>query len=434
MGKTNPVPSSMTSAAPTLPWNQDLRSKVLAALTARGCSRYQASHELGWDFTAFNQWLDGKTVPRPKTVRRAAGWLLAPAADAARWEAGAVAHLPVLRWGGTRSAAQVCAVCGRVQRVRLAQLRQRRKYDWTCSAACRRLVMLKPRPPQATLGNYAAFEAVRRAGSSNAFQRATGLSKRAVHQLCTDPRYAPAASTLAKLAAAITDTQWASLFPTQAADKSAETIKRFHTTHPKGSTAAKRIYGDLAGQARTGQHFPKLSEAQRQRHARKKQQDPGYGQAVAQRLARGQQRWQWRALHLLFGHLRVPRATAPRQRVFRSRQAVAPADVPDARLREWTAADAQRTGIPQNTLLQIWKSWLGITRKGGRPPLIRRLELVEALRKQRLAWKDAARQVSQAEGREIDADALQVWYHRTSLRRTSKQDRVNTRQRLSKTS
>ncbi len=83
--------SSTLSAAPVLPWNEDLPTRP------RGCSRYQASRELGWDFASFIRWLDGTTVPRPQTVRRAAGWLAAPAEDAARWEANAHVYMGMVR-------------------------------------------------------------------------------------------------------------------------------------------------------------------------------------------------------------------------------------------------------------------------------------------------------------------------------------------------
>jgi lambda repressor-like predicted transcriptional regulator len=396
----------------TLPWNEDLREIVLAAVAERGMSTHAAAREIGWDLSSLRQWLSGRSVVYPKTAHRVARWLGASPEKAAAWKAEATAYKGSLRWGGSRSVVATCVVCGTKRKVRLAQMRRRRVIVWTCSATCRSQARLKP-GPTASPGNYAVFEAVRRAGSSTALQQKTGLSRRIVHRLCADPEYAPTSQTLGKLSV-IEGFPFSELFPKRARDKWNETLERVRKLYPKGSKPAKAVFGQRAGQARRGHRFPRLSESLRQAALRKKEADPRYGRAVAERLARGQRSPHWKAIRFIMNHLRTPH-----RRVFRSPKSVVPDEVPDSQLREWAAADEDRTGIPRGYLLQVWKSWLGLggSKRGGRPTLIKRLELVETLRSQGCTWDEIARQVSEAEYREIDPASLRVWYSRTPLRR-----------------
>lgn len=414
-----PLPSpSHSDADAGRPWNQELRNRVIEEIRRCNLTRHQAARAIGTDPAAFNAWLNGETVLRRKTVQGIAAWLEVSEENTKLWIHAVDAYWQAHPQRGG-SVEQTCAVCGRPRRVGFAQLNSRRKHPWTCSDTCHRLVTLKP-GPTATPGNHNVFAAVRGVGSSTVFQQQTGLSRREVHQFCTDPKYAPAAATRARLAAAIPDRPWAELFPTTAADKSRETLRSVHAKYPKKSAAAKHVLGK-GGQTRKGRHYPKLSEALQQAAHRKMQDDPDYGRRVAQRLARGQQTPRWKALRLLLVHLRAPSTTSPKQLVFRSPRSVSPEEVLDAQLRAWAAGDEERTRIPQGFLLQTWKRRLGIglhVRRGGRPRLDARAELVFGLRQQGVSAKERARIVSEREGKPISSDDLSRWerYYLSRLR------------------
>lgn len=276
------------NARPDRAWNDDLRQKVLAALAARKRSRHQAARAIDMDPSSFNLWLDGKTVAYPKTVQRLGSWLGASHEQVQIWKIGAIGHKRIHSGHGARSMLMTCAVCGASRIVRFAQLSARSQYLWTCSRTCGALVRLTP-GPGAHAGNYAAFDAVKKCGSSQKFQREAGLTDREVRRLCTDPQYAPQAKTRGKLAA-IPSIDWTNLFPTRAEDRWSENLER-RVKRPKGSKKAKRIFGYRAGKARRASRiekggFPKLSEAQRQT-ALRKMQDPKYASALDDRLRIG---------------------------------------------------------------------------------------------------------------------------------------------------
>lgn len=161
------VPHASTTRQ-TVDWNEQLREEVRSLLTSRKLSRYRAALEIRWDLGSFQDWLDGRSTPYPKIVRRLVNWLGASPEQTAIWEAGAIDHKRAHSGHGARSILMTCAVCGASRIVRFAQLSRRSRYPWTCSRTCGALVRLTP-GPDAHAGNYAAFAAVKKCGSSQKF-------------------------------------------------------------------------------------------------------------------------------------------------------------------------------------------------------------------------------------------------------------------------
>jgi len=404
-----PAPASpRSSTTPTgINWKEELIQWIHAMLLERNWSRAKAADEVGMHRGKFNRLLTGASTPYPETVERIIRRLEASEEVTKHWVTGAAEHWQVQRRGVRQSVGKidmVCPVCGERRRVKPSELRAR-KRSWTCSVHCSRLVTFLPPEPMPTPGNRAVFVELRRIGLK-AFMQKTRLKRYAVRRLCTDPQVTPTTSTLEKLTAAGYP-KLAGLFPTTAADTSREHIRSFHDSLAADPAKRKRVLGK-GGQTRKGQHYPKLSEAQRKTSQQKMQADPDYGRRIAQRLARGQDQ-HWRALHLLFGHL--PRGAGG---VFRSRQEITPADeVSDAQLREWAAVDARRSGIARSYLVLAWKRWLGLAAtRGGRPRLDARERLVSACYAQGLSLVERAKKVSEQEGTRISPESLGRWERR----------------------